>query len=95
MVSAASRSVNFVDAFTDYPFRGNIVEVVIEPSVLAETSAAHLQYDLSSRRSFEIHRTRIYSPCELLCLDEKCTLNKSTPGIVLRKERYRPPNGTS
>ena len=52
----------------------------------AETAAAHLQDDLSSRRSFVSHRTIIYSPCDLLCLDEKCTLNKSTSGIVLRKE---------
>ena len=62
-----------------------IVEVVSEPSVLVGTAAAHLQDDLSSRRSFARHRTLIYSPCDLLCLDEKCTLNKSTSGIVLRR----------
>ena len=67
------------------------MEVAIEPSVLAETAVAHLQDDLSSRRSFASHHTIIYSPCDLLCLDEKCTLNKSTSGIVLRKERSQPP----
>ena len=67
------------------------MEVVSEPSVLAETAAAHLQDDLSSRRSFASHITLIYSPCDLLCLDEKCILNKSTSGIVLRKERPQPP----
>ena len=67
------------------------MEVVNEPSVLAETAAAHLQDNLLSRKSFASHRTLIYSPCDLLCLDEKCTLNKSTSGIVLRKERSQPP----
>ena len=67
------------------------MEVVSEPSVFAETAAAHLQDGLSSRRSFTSHRTLTYSPCDLLCLDEKCTLNKSTSGICLRKERSRPP----
>ena len=62
------------------------MEVVIEPLVLAETAAAHLQDDLSSRRSFASHRTQIYLPCDLLCLDEKCTMNNSTSGIVLIKE---------
>ena len=68
-----------------------IVEVVSEPSVLEGTAAANLQDGLSYRRIFERHRTKIYSPCDLLCLDEKCTLNKSISGIVLIKERSRPP----
>ena len=67
------------------------MEVVSEPSVLAETTAAHLQDDLSYRRIFASHCTRIYSPCDLLCLDEKCTINNITSGIVLRKERSRTP----
>ena len=67
------------------------MEALGEPSVLEETIAAHLQDDLSYRKSCAIHRNIIYSPCDLLCLDEKCTLNKSTSGIVLRKERYQPP----
>ena len=66
------------------------MEIVSDPSVLAETAAAQLQDDLSSRRSFARNHTIIYSPCELLYLDEKCTLNKITSGIVLRKERSRP-----
>ena len=70
------------------------MEVVSEPSVLSETAAARLQDDLSSRRSFASHHTLIYSPCDLLCLDEKCTLNKSASGIVLIKERSRPPTVT-
>ena len=60
----------------------NIVEVVIKPSVLAGTAAVHLQDDLSSIRRFSRHRTEIYSPRDLLSLDEKCTLNNSTPGKV-------------
>ena len=61
------------------------MEVVSEPSVLAEIEAAHLQDDLSHRRGFASNNTIIHSPCDLLCLDEKCTLNKSTSGIVIRK----------
>ena len=69
-----------------------IVEVVSEPSVLEGTAAAHLQDDLSSRRSFARHRTQIYSPRDLLCLDEKCTPNKSTSRTV--EEKIGPdPNG--
>ena len=67
------------------------MEVVNEPSVLAETAVAHLQDNLSYRRSFASQRTLTYSPCDILCLYEKRTLNKSTSGIVLRKERSRPP----
>ena len=67
------------------------MEVVSETSVLEKTAAAHLQDNLLSRRRFASHRTIIYSPCEPLCLNEKCTLNKSTSGIVLRKERSRLP----
>ena len=63
------------------------MEVVSDPSILTETVAAYLQDYLSSRRSFASHRTLIYSPSNLLCLDEKFTLNKSTSGIGLRKER--------
>ena len=59
-----------------------IVEVVSEPSVLSGTAAAHLQDDLSSRRSFSHHHNQIYSPRDLLCLDEKCTLSKSTSGKI-------------
>ena len=66
------------------------MEVVSAPSVLEETALEHLQDNLSSRRRFASHRTIIYSPYDLLCLDEKCTLNKSTSGIVLRKEKSRP-----
>ena len=58
------------------------MEVVSEPSVLAETAGAHHQDNLSSIRSFASNCTLIYSPCIILCLDEKCTLNKSTSGIV-------------
>ena len=54
------------------------MEVVSKPSVLAETEAAHLQDYLSSKRIFSRHHTNIYSPRDLLCLDEKCTPNKST-----------------
>ena len=64
------------------------MEVVSEPLVLEETAAAHIQDDLLYRRSSASHRSLVYSPCDLLCLDGKCTLNNSTPGIVLRKERY-------
>ena len=53
-----------------------MLEVVSEPSVLAGTSAAHFQDYLSSRRSFARHRTQMYSPRELFCLDEKSTPNK-------------------
>ena len=67
------------------------MEVVSEPYILAETEAAHPQDDLSSRRIFASHRTLIYSPCDLLCLDEKFTLKKSSSGIVLRKGRSQPP----
>ena len=67
------------------------MELVSEPSFFAETAASHLQDDLSYRRRISIHCTLIHSPCDLLCLDEKCTLNKSTPGIVLRKESSWPP----
>ena len=63
------------------------MEVVSEPSILAEAAEAQLQDDLSSRRIFANYRTQIYSPCDLLCLDDNFTLNKSTSGIVLRKER--------
>ena len=55
-----------------------MVEVVSDPSVLAGTAEAHLQDDLSSRRSFARHITQIYSPLDLLCLDKTCTPNKST-----------------
>ena len=67
------------------------MEVVIEPSFLAETVAAHIKDDLSSRRIFAIHLNTIYSPCDLLYLDEKCTLNKITSKIFLRKERSLTP----
>ena len=63
-----------------------IVEVVSEPSFLAGTAAAHLQDNLTSRRIFASYCTQIYSLCDLLCLDEKCTVNKSTSGILLREE---------
>ena len=66
------------------------MEVVSEPSVLEETAAAHLQDYLSSRRIFASHCTLIYSPCDLLCLDENFTMNKSTLGIVLIKEISQP-----
>ena len=59
-----------------------IVELVSDPSVLPGTAAANLQDYLSYRRSFERHHTQIYSPRDLLCLDEKCTLNKSTSVTV-------------
>ena len=62
-----------------------ILEVVSETLVLAGTAAAQLRDDLSSRRSFSRHQNQIYSPCDLLCLDEKCTLNKSTSGIFIKK----------
>ena len=58
------------------------LEVVSEPSVLAGTAATHLQYDLSYGRSFACHHNQIYSPRDLLFLDEKYTLNKSTLGKV-------------
>ena len=61
------------------------MEVVSDPSVLAGTAAAHLQDDLSSRRIFASHLNQIYLPYDLLCLDEKCTLNKSTSGVILSK----------
>ena len=64
-----------------------MVEAVSYPSVLAGTAAAHLQDVLSSRKIFASHRTQIYSPCDCLCMNEKCTLNKSSSGTVLRKER--------
>ena len=67
------------------------MEVANEPSVLSETAEAHLKDDLSSIRSFASNCTLIYSPCDLVCLDEKCTLNKIKSWIVLRKERYLPP----
>ena len=67
------------------------MEVVSETSVLEETATAHLQDDLSSIRSFSIHRSLIYSSRDLLCLYEKCSLNKITSGIFLRIERSRPP----
>ena len=67
------------------------MEVVSESSILAENAASYLQDDLSTRRSFAIHHNLIYSPCDLLCLDEKCILNKSPSGIILRKERSQPP----
>ena len=67
------------------------MKVVSYTSVLSETVAAHLQYDLSSRRSFASHHTLIYSPYDLLFLDEKCNRNKSISEIVLIKERSRPP----
>ena len=54
------------------------MEEVSKPSFLGETEAAHLHYDLSSKRSFASNRTQIYLPCELLCLGDKRTLNKST-----------------
>ena len=61
------------------------MEVVLEPSVLEETAAAHHNDNLSYRRSFATHCTQIYGPGDLLCLYEMSTLNKSTSGIVLRK----------
>ena len=67
------------------------MEILSEPSVLAETAAAHLQDELSSRRNFASHRTIIYSPRDFLCLDESFTLNKSTSDFFQRKERSRPP----
>ena len=65
------------------------MEVFSEPSVLAETAAAHLKDSLSSKMSFASNQIIVYSPCDLLCLDEKCNLNKRTSGIVLRKESSR------
>ena len=56
--------------------------VVVEPSVLAGTEAAHLQCYLSSISSFSRHRTNIYSPRDLLFLDEKFIPNKSTSSTV-------------
>ena len=47
--------------------------------------------DLSSRSRFASHHNLTYSLCDLLCLDEKCAMNKIKPGIVLRKKRSRPP----
>ena len=67
------------------------MEVVSDTSVLEETAAAQLQDNLSYRKSFASNRNIIYSPYDLLCLDENCNLNKSTSGIVLRKERSRLP----
>ena len=58
------------------------MEVVSEPSVLVGTAAAHLQDDLSCRRSFARHRTQIYTPRDLLCLDENCIPNKITSSTV-------------
>ena len=55
-------------------------------SVLLGTAAAHLQDYLSSRRSFACHRTQIYSPRDLLFLDENCTPNKSTSRKVEEKK---------
>ena len=63
-----------------------MVEVVSEPSVLVGTEAAHLQYDLSSRRSFARYQTQIYSPLDLLRLDGQCNLNKTTSGTVQEKK---------
>ena len=71
-----------------------VLEVVSDPSVLAGTAAAHLQDDLSSRRSFERHHTQIYSPRDLLCLDYKCTLNMSTSETVFKKKAHTPNNTT-
>ena len=67
------------------------MEVVSEPSFLEKTTGAHIQDDLSSRRIFTSHCTQTYPPCDLLYLDEKCTLNKITLGIVLIKERPQHP----
>ena len=67
------------------------MEVAIEPSVLEETAAAHIQDYLSSRRIFASHCTQIYSSCELLFLDKNCTLNNITSRIVSIKERSRTP----
>ena len=67
------------------------MEVVSKSSVLAENAAAHIQDNLSFRRSFSSHCTIIYSPYDLICLDEKGTLNKSTSGIVLREKMSLPP----
>ena len=67
-----------------------IVEVVSGKSLLSGTAAAHLQYNLSSRRIFARHRTKIYSPRDLLYLDEKCTPNKSTSRTVEEKKCLDP-----
>ena len=55
-----------------------IVELVSEPSVLVGIAAANLQDYLLYSRSFAHNHTQIYSPHNLLCLDEKCAPNKST-----------------
>ena len=67
------------------------MEVVSKHSVLAETAASYLQDDLSSGRRFASHSTLIYSPCDLLCLEEKCTLNMRTSRIDIREESSGPP----
>ena len=66
------------------------MELVSEPSFLAGTEASHPQYDLSYRRSFARHCTQIYSPRDLLCLEEKCTPNKSTPRTFEEKKVPHP-----
>ena len=58
------------------------MEVVSDRSVLAGTAEAHPQDDLSSRKSVARHRTKIYSPHDFLCLEEKCNPNKSTSRTV-------------
>ena len=55
---------------------------VSETSVLEVTATAHFQDNLLSRRIFACHCTQIYSPRDLLCLDEKFTPNKITPRKV-------------
>ena len=67
------------------------MEVVSEPSILEETAGSHLQDYLSSSRSLASHFTLTYSRYDLLCLDEKCTMNKNKLGIFLIKESSRPP----
>ena len=62
------------------------MEVVCEPSVLEGTEAAHIQDYLLSRRYSPRHRTQIYSPRDLLCLDENFIPNKSKSRTVEEKK---------
>ena len=68
-----------------------MVEVVSEPSVLVGTEAAHLQYDLSSRRSFARYQTQIYSPLDLLRLDDSVILIRPHQG-QFKKRKFQTPN---
>ena len=67
------------------------MEVVSGTSVLEETAAADLQDKSEPRSSFARHCTQFCSPCDLLGVEEKFTLKKSTSGIILIKESSRPP----